>query len=247
MAAVIPEAAEAVTEGTSAVRGASDARRAARPAPSRSQRFGQQARERGQRAARSAGRTAARARVPGNRQYQPAILAEFLVAILVTAVGPLAQGGDKTAQAKGGPSPYSADTLKQLVAIGAAYFLLAIASGSRKYGRTAAWFGGLILLAVGLNSFVTGGLVAIFGIFGPAPQVAPPDASGAELGNVPPGQQVTGGIGANIPGLGQGISQNINSGIPAAGQGIDTSVQNVTFSQPGVATTTESTPGVQVT
>ena len=49
--------------------------------------------EKGASTARRAGRDAARARIPtGNRQYQGVILAEFLAAVLIVALAPLARG-----------------------------------------------------------------------------------------------------------------------------------------------------------
>lgn len=136
----------------------------------------------GSRAARDAGR----ARLPtGDRQYQGVILAEFLVAVLIVSVAPLARG--KGAQdASTGPSPYGPDDIKQLAGIGAVYFILALLS-SGKHGRFAAWFGGLVLVAIGLSQTTSGGLPAIFGIFQPSSKSAgaSPDY-GAGLGQYEP-------------------------------------------------------------
>lgn len=135
--------------------------------------------ERGTRAARSAGRTAAQARVvPGNRQYQPVILAEFLVAALLISVAPLATGGSPAAKAKGSPSPYDTGDLKQLVAVGAVYFVLALVS-SGNHGRLAAWLGGLILIAIGMSKAGQAQLGAVFKTAG-AKQPAGQQPSGAE-------------------------------------------------------------------
>jgi hypothetical protein len=114
-----------------------------------------------------AARDAARARVPtGNRQYQGVILAEFLTAALIVALAPVARG--KAAQDQtAAPSPYGVDDLKQLVGLGAVYFILALLS-SGKWGRLSAWFGGLILILILLGQTESGGLPAIFGIFQPA-------------------------------------------------------------------------------
>ncbi len=104
---------------------------------------------------------------PKGRNYQPIILAEFLVAILVVAVVPVAKGGSPDAKAKNSPSPYSVGDVKQMVGIGGTYFVLALFSGSRKWGRMAAWFGALVLAALGLVQTKGGGITALFSIFGP--------------------------------------------------------------------------------
>jgi hypothetical protein len=168
MAAVIPEAAEAVAEGGTAVRGASTAGRArsgARAARARYAAVPDPVKQRGRNAARSA----SRARIPGGRNYQPVILAEFVVAVLVIALAPIA----KQSQQQAGTTfktPYNPNHLKQLVAAGVVYFVLALFSGGR-HGRVAAWFGGLVLLGIGFMETVSGGLAAEFKIFGPG---APP-------------------------------------------------------------------------
>jgi hypothetical protein len=75
------------------------------------------------------------------------ILAEFVAAVLLVAATPFA-----TKQSKAGLSPYVGKDLLQLMAITLTYFLLALVSAtSREAGRYAAWFGGLILLTVGLS------------------------------------------------------------------------------------------------
>lgn len=185
MAVLIPEAVEAATAGEAAVsgtaaRGASARgaaagaaagtgrrKKTAAPPPARRQRFEKQARKQGKKAARSAGRDILRARVPGARNYQPVILAEFLLAVLVVAIPPLATGGDQTAQAKNSPSPYSGDSMKQLLAVGALYFILALMSGGKKLGRFSAWFGALVLIGLGLVKTANGDLQALFKVFAP--------------------------------------------------------------------------------
>lgn len=258
MAIAIPEAAEAVSAGQGALAARGSAA-AARPRTIRAERAtytsrtepprGRQGGSRrvpvqpavqigSRRRAARRGRGRPGARLPGSHSYQPVILAEFVVAIVVVSVSPLAKGGTSEAQAKGSPSPYSVNTLKQLVAIGGVYFVLALLASSHRAGRFAAWFGGLVLLGLGLAEYLSGDLPAFFGIFGPSAT-----APGA-------GQPITSGIDAGT-GLGQGFVPNPNAasifptvtpqGVTPAGQ------QNITFSQPGVATTTETTPGVTVT
>jgi hypothetical protein len=180
MAVMIPEAAEAVTSGEAAVSGASAAARrktvqatytSRTEAPPRRPQAGQ---GRGQRvtpavnlpSGRKAGRNALRASVPGGRNYQPVILAEFLVAIIVVALAPVAKGGTDTAKAKGSPSPYDTNTLKQILLIGVVYFILALLSSGQKLGRFSAWFGALVLVAVGVQQTVNGGFAAVLKMFG---------------------------------------------------------------------------------
>lgn len=181
MAAVIPEAAEAVSGGTEAVQGASARARAGGgsrgtrtlPAAPRRERQGgaprggQQRERQFNRSVKRGGRGVLRARLPGSHSYQPVILAEFLVAVVVLATGPIAKGGTPTAQAKGSPSPYSVNTLKQLIAVGMVYFVLALLGASQRAGRWSAWFGGLVLLGLGFTELADGDLTAIFKIFAP--------------------------------------------------------------------------------
>ena len=128
---------------------------------------------RAKRTAQDAGRTVSRARiVPGDRNYQGVILAEFLVAMLLVALSPIAAGGSPNAKAKSSPSPYDANDLKQLVAVGAAYFVLALlSSGSR--GRLAAWLGGLILIAIAMSKASQGKLAGVFTVAGEQPTPGP--------------------------------------------------------------------------
>lgn len=170
----------------------------------------------GARAARDAGR----ARLPtGNRQYQGVILAEFLVAALIVALAPLARG--KAAQDKTtGPSPYGVDDVKQLAGIGAVYFVLALLS-SGKYGRFSAYFGGLVLVAIGLAQTTSGGLPAIFGIFQPSSK----SAGSSDAGGV--------GIAEGAGSIAEQFAQNYRSAInePPLAPGTGSPV---VFTQPGV-------------
>jgi hypothetical protein len=96
--------------------------------------------------------------------YQGAILAEFLVAVLVVAFLPLASG---PTDGKKGPSPYRVTDITQLVAIGAAYFILALFSGGDRSGRIVAWFGGLLLLGILFTKVGSGQLsAAVSGVSG---------------------------------------------------------------------------------
>jgi hypothetical protein len=182
MAAAIPEAVgtaasageTATAAATGPARAGGGARGARTPpvAPRRERKggkkpAGKQRQRQFSQAAKKTGRGALKARLPGSHSYQPVVMAEFLVAVVVVAVSPLAKGGTQTAQAKGSPSPYDTNTLKQLVAIGGAYFVLALLASSRRAGRISAWFGALILLGLGFTQLANGDLTALFKIFGP--------------------------------------------------------------------------------
>jgi hypothetical protein len=81
------------------------------------------------------------------REYQGIILAEFILAELLVSATPIA-----TRQNMPGLSPYIPRDMTKMLAIGLVYFLLELgAVGGHTMGRFGAWFGGLILLTVGLN------------------------------------------------------------------------------------------------
>lgn len=81
------------------------------------------------------------------RDYQAVILAEFVAAELLVAVTPIGTRKHVT-----GISPYLPRDMTKLLAIGVVYFILELAAvGGHAAGRLAAWFGGLVLLTVGLN------------------------------------------------------------------------------------------------
>jgi hypothetical protein len=78
--------------------------------------------------------------------YQGIILMEFVAAILLTAMTPVATKKDSQ-----GLSPYAGSDIVKLSAITLTYLILAMISvGGRSWGRVAAWLGGLILLTDGL-------------------------------------------------------------------------------------------------
>ena len=125
---------------------------------------GAYAADKGLQAGRSAARAADRARLPtGDRAYQGAILAEFVIAVIVVSTGPLV---NPPQDGKGGPSPYRVNHMRQLVGIGIVYFILALLSSGR-HGRVAAWFGGLVLLGLGFTQLANGDLTAFFHVFDP--------------------------------------------------------------------------------
>ena len=122
---------------------------------------------------RQARQTAQQAQiVPGNRNYQGIILAEFLVAMLLVTLSPIASGGSPNAKAKNSPSPYDSNDLKQLVAVGGTYFSLALLSSGNR-GRLAAWLGGLILIAIAMSKAGQGKLAGIFTVVAPQPSTEP--------------------------------------------------------------------------
>ena len=78
--------------------------------------------------------------------YQAVILAEFIAAILLTAMTPVATKKDQQ-----GLSPYAGSDIVKLGAITLLYLILAMISvGGPQAGRLAAWLGGLVLLTDGL-------------------------------------------------------------------------------------------------
>ena len=109
---------------------------------------------------------------------QGAILAEFLIAVLVVAFLPLAAGPPE--DGKAGPSPYRVNDITQLASIGVVYFLLALlAQGG--HGRMAGWFGGLILLGIGFKKLASGQFSgAVSGLQGKPPPVESPYAGGTD-------------------------------------------------------------------
>ena len=106
---------------------------------------------------------------PGSRGYQPVILAEFLAAVVIVTLTPIATGGSPAAQAKPSPSPYDTGDLRQLVAIGGVYFVLALISSGNS-GRLAAWLGGLVLIGLAMSKMAHGNLSAVFNAVSPQPQ-----------------------------------------------------------------------------
>jgi hypothetical protein len=111
---------------------------------------------------------------PGNRNYQAVILAEFLAAVVILTVVPIASGGSPNAQAKGSPSPYDTGDLRQLAAVGMVYFVLALLSSGNS-GRLSAWFGGLVLVVLALGKVAQGEISAVTTNLTP-----PKDDAGAE-------------------------------------------------------------------
>ena len=103
--------------------------------------------------------------------YQPVILAEFVAAVLLVAATPVATKKEQT-----GISPYAGKDMIKLGSITVLYLILAlISTGGQGPGRLAAWFGGLILLTVGLSEAANLAKdLDLFGIGGaPAGDTAP--------------------------------------------------------------------------
>lgn len=96
---------------------------------------------------RQAVRTGRQFAAPEFRNYQAIILVEFIAAELLVSATPMASRQHKT-----GLSPYVPRDMIKLLSLGLLYFLLELlAVGGRGPGRFGAWFGGLVLLGVGLN------------------------------------------------------------------------------------------------
>lgn len=118
----------------------------------------------------------ARHRAPTDKvsrtNYQPVILAEFVAAILLVALSPVASKSNPD-----GLSPYAGKDMIKLGAVTGLYFVLAlISTGGPTAGRFAAWFGGLILLTVGLSE--TAHLASVFDLGGNAKAAASKAVSG---------------------------------------------------------------------
>lgn len=101
----------------------------------------------------AAGRLTGARTKPGGRlhNYQAIIAAEFVAAIILVALTPIASRKASASAASGKLSPYVPGDLIQLVAIGIVYLILeGVAAGPKGAARFAAWFGFLLLLGVGL-------------------------------------------------------------------------------------------------
>jgi hypothetical protein len=91
--------------------------------------------------------------------YERVIVAEFIVAVVIVAAAPFTRK-DNT-----GLSPYYGQDVLQLVAIMAAYFILGlVAQAGQGTARVAAWFGGLLVLGIGLGEAAY--LAKVFNLFG---------------------------------------------------------------------------------
>jgi hypothetical protein len=118
--------------------------------------------------------------------YQPVILAEFVTAIILVAATPFASSKDKT-----GLSPYGGQDVVRFAALILVYLILALMSvGGRGGGRVAAWFGGLILIGVGLSEAAN--IAKVLNVFGasPAGTETAPAGSGSSSGAGAGGQLV---------------------------------------------------------
>ena len=137
---------------------------AARPAPARAGRGGS-----------SSFYSQARAKAPTTRvhrtNYQPVILAEFVAAVLLVALSPVAT------RTSPGISPYQGKDMIKIGAVTAVYFLLALVSATgQEAGRFAAWGGGLILLTVGLAEAAHLAQILDLGGIGGGPKLGPANA-----------------------------------------------------------------------
>jgi hypothetical protein len=98
--------------------------------------------------------------------YQPVILAEFVAAVVLVALTPVASKANPD-----GLSPYAGKDMIKLGAVTGVYFILALLStGGPGAGRFAAWAGGFILLVVGLGE--TAHLASVFDLGGAAKTAA---------------------------------------------------------------------------
>jgi len=110
------------------------------------QRFQAPPRSQQKRVAGQAARTSRTAGLRGATDYQKVIAAEFVLAELLVAATPFATKKDQQ-----GLSPYVPRDMTKMLALGFLYFLLELLAIPAGSARFAAWFGGLILIVVGLN------------------------------------------------------------------------------------------------
>jgi len=200
----------AAVEAAPAAVGGSSAAAAARPLPSprashRGRRASGPSRRGGRRHSRTADSPTAQAgfeqagqllgtrRHPRSRatsgNYQGVILAEFVAAVVLVALTPIAANKKQQTQS-GGLSPYAGQDMIKLAAITVVYLILALLSVRPGPGRFAAWFGGLVLLAVGLNEAAH--LAQVLDIFGGAETAASTAASKAKAGVTQVGDTIAG-------------------------------------------------------
>jgi hypothetical protein len=114
--------------------------------------------------------------------YQAVVLAEFVAAILLVAAAPIATKQTQSPGKSGGTSPlspYGATEMVQLGALTIAYLILALLSvGGQTTARFSAWFGGLLLLGVGLAEAASiAKTIDVFGTAAPGPAPATPAAA----------------------------------------------------------------------
>jgi hypothetical protein len=103
---------------------------------------------------------------PASSNYHGVILAEWAIGFLLVAAIPFSKPNQT------GVSPYAGKDLVQLATFTVLYWLLAIlAATGRTQARFAAWFGGLILLAVGLSEAASI-TAAVTSFLNPGPQPA---------------------------------------------------------------------------
>jgi len=121
--------------------------------------------------------------------YQGVILAEFVAAVVLVALTPIAANKKQQTQS-GGLSPYAGQDMIKLAAITVVYLILALLSVRPGPGRFAAWFGGLILLAVGLNEAAH--LADVLDLFGGVKTAASSTASKAAAGVTQVGNTIAG-------------------------------------------------------
>jgi hypothetical protein len=184
---VVPEVADAMAASRErrTVRRAAGRHRAPARAPARARhegpsdilpsQVGAQNRTRGSqggqgRAARARGSYSRQARyvasnaslVPGDRNFQGVILAEYVTAVLIMVIAPLASGNTS---ATGGASPYSVADIRRVVATSAIYFFLALGSGGNR-GKYCAMLGGLVLLTILIAAANAGAINEFFMVLG---------------------------------------------------------------------------------
>lgn len=146
----------------------------------------------------------------GRSSHQGAILAEFVVAIALVSLAPIASDNTGTGT---GASPYQANDLKRLVLIGVVYFGLALVPGENG-SKVAAWLGFLVLIALGMGMMNAGTLTSVVGMFSPGGTAPPGSTSGSDTGTTgtAPNLQDAGGPNPpNVQDAGGAAAPNITS------------------------------------
>lgn len=116
--------------------------------------------------------------------YQAVVLGEFVLAVLAVAFPPIVRKNTAAV------SPYSGLDMIQLAAITILYFFLAVLAGTGgERARFSAWFGGLIMLGVGLGE--TANLTSIVKANNAAAQAASQPATNPTVGGSVPSTSTT--------------------------------------------------------
>ena len=131
---------------------------------------------------------------PSVTNYEMVILAEYVLAVLLTAATPFARPNSP------GLSPYYGRDMIQLAALTVFYFILALVAGaSSSAARLSAWFGGLVLLTVGLGEAAA--LAKLLDVFGGGTSAAAGTQGGSSSGSSSTTTGAAGQLAGTLAGL----------------------------------------------